>query len=193
MAECAHENIIKKRITRTFLDHKFSTEGRGCSACGASLWDDKVSDRFYTWLNNLKINNQRQYKLSERTDKLLKKFGEQYHCKDESKLIRAIIAVMNSKLSSPEYNAIFGELMVSADFKSLDAEPTNISKKVRITSPKSLYDLENWKDINHLNDSELIRNYIMIILVASKQTNSKFADFWNNQVKGYLEVALAAA
>lgn len=192
MKNCEHVNLKKVVVTKKFLDHTFSGKGLRCTDCGAVLWDNKLNQDFNTWLKNLDVDNQKQYMLSEVTNKFLQEFVNQNSCKDESSLVRSIIAVMNSKMSEPTYNDMFAEIMASDDFKQLEEGPATIAKKVRITNPKSLYDLEGWKEITGMNDSEFIRTSIMIVLVMSKQVNNKFAEFWHEHFKSYLEIAFAA-
>lgn len=192
MKTCEHINLKKTSVTKKFLGHTFSGEGRKCSDCGAVLWDNKLSQDFNVWLKNLDIDNQKQYVLSDVANNFLQEFVKQNSCKDESSLVRSIIAVMNSKMSEPSYNEMFAEIMASKEFKQLEGLPATISKKVRITNPKSLYDLENWKEITGMNDSEFIRTSIMIVLIMSTQVNTKFAEFWREQFKTYLDVAFAA-
>ena len=191
MKTCNHENIESKEIKRSFLSHEFTTQGNVCRDCGAELWDNTVHSAFHNWLNNLEIENQKQYNISESTQALLKKLGEQFYCSDESKLVRSIITVVSKKLSNPKYNNLFNTIMESSDFKSLIGEPHNIHKKVRITNPKSLYDYENWKEILDFNDSEFIRTFIVLILVV-KQVNNEFSNFWESEIREALEMVLAA-
>lgn len=192
MKNCDHKNLKKGTVTKKFLDHTFKTEAQICKDCGAELWDNKLNAKFQSWLNDLDVENQKQYKVSKTTDILMKELGSQFHCTDESKLVRSIIAVLNKKLSNPTYNNIFNEVLDSEDFKRLKQEPLTLTKKVRITNPKSLYDIENWKEILGLNDSEFIRTYIVLILVINKQVNNEFAKFWNSYIKDDLEMVLAA-
>ncbi len=192
MNSCNHENIEYTKIKRSFLSHEFTTQGSICKDCGAELWSNAVHSAFHNWLNNLEIDNQKQYNISENTQALLKKLNEQFYCNDESKLVRSIITVLSKKLSNAKYNTIFNNLMESNDFQSLIDETHNIHKKVRITNPKSLYDYENWKEILNFNDSEFIRTLIVLILVINKQVNNEFSSFWENEIKEALEMVLAA-
>ncbi len=192
MKNCDHKNLKKGTVTKKFLSHTFKAEAQICKDCGAELWDNKLNAKFQNWLKDLDVENQKQYKVSKSTDLLMKEFGSHFNCTDESKLVRSIIAVLNKKLSNPIYNNIFNEILDSEDFKRLKQEPLTLTKKVRITNPKSLYDIENWKEILDLNDSEFIRTYIVLILVIKKQVNNKFAKFWNCYIKDDLEMVLAA-
>lgn len=189
---CNHKNTETKKIKRSFLSHEFTTNGKACKECGAELWDNIVHSSFHNWLNNLEIDNQKQYKISENTQALLKKLSEQFYCNDESKLVRSIITVVSKKLSNKRYNKLFNSLMESPDFRSLSEETHNVSKKVRITNPKSLYEYENWKEILDFNDSEFIRTLIVLVLVINKQVNNEFSQFWENEIKEALEMVLAA-
>lgn len=189
---CNHKNVEKKILKRSFKDNTFKIEGMICNDCGGEIWDSEMNNKFHSWLINLEFDNIKQYSLSDNVNVLLKEFMNQIHCEDEGQLVRSIIAVMNARLSNKECNSIFNDVMDSEDFKQLETDKLTISKKVRITKVNTLYDFEVWRDIAGLSDSEMIRTQIMIILVMSKNKNTKFSEFWDNHFKDYLAISLAS-
>ena len=192
MENCDHVNLEKTVVTKNFLTHTFTSNGRKCTDCGATLWDNNLNAEFHSWLKDLDLENQKQFMISKDTEHLLQEFMRQNFCKDESSTIRAIISVVNNSMSDPVRNKIFSDVLATEDFRNLESAPTTVSKKVRINNPKGLYDFEVWKEILQMNDSEFIRTSVLLMLTIGKQVNNQFYKFWNEHFKDLFEVVLAA-
>lgn len=190
--ECNHKNIKNTTLTKEFQGNTFKIEGLYCSDCGGEIWNKEMSKSFHNWLVTLEFDNTKQYSLSEDTNVVLQEFMKNINCEDEGQLVRSIIAVMNARLNNKICESVFQEIMESEDFKKLEEGKLDISKKVRITKAKTFYDFEVWRDIAGMKDSEMIRTEIMLILVMSKRKNAKFAKFWDEHFKEYLDIALSA-
>jgi hypothetical protein len=190
--ECNHDELKRMTVEKTFKGEIFTTTGDVCVKCGSEIWTNQMSSDFHEWLKDLKFDNTVQYTISNSAHGLFEGFMKLIHCNDYSKFIRAVIAVMNERLSDSECNAVFSEIMELDDYKKLESEPASVSKKVRITNAKTYYDFTVWCDVMGMSESEMIRTYLLLMLIMTKNTNQKFADFWNSYFKQYIDFILAA-
>jgi hypothetical protein len=195
--ECAHKNTVNKMVEKEILDLKFKHKTEVCKDCGAYLRDQDFQKAYMHWLENVYKDRRDKFQVqchfSNNLYKCAESFLEDYPGISPTVLMRFLVTVylnvvdINDKLSSK-----FDSLLDSAIYDSFLAEKDR--KKVSIQfKPKMMLDLVTISEVIDMKPYQIVETAVLKMMTAITSQDQRLREFWEKEIRGYLEIFLKGA
>ena len=195
--ECSHTHksiqIFKKKI----LDTTFKYKTEVCKSCGAFLRDDKFEKAYMFWLEKVYKKSREKFQIqchfSNNLLKCVDKYLESYPGISSTVLMRCLVTIYLSFIDNDKkLSTTFDNLMDLEIYNSFKGHQNK--KRVNIQfKPKMVIELISITEVLEITKSAIVENSILKMMTSITSQDKKLRDFWEKEIKNYLEVFLKAA
>ena len=194
---CDHKKNSTQMVEKKILNTIFKCKTNVCKSCGAFLRDDKFERAYMLWLEKVYKESREKFQIQcHFSNNLLKcadKYLESHPGISPTVLIRSLVTIYLTVIdSNKKLSTTFEKLMDSEIYNSFmndkDKKRVNIQFK-----PKMIVELISISELLEMTKSTIIENSVLKIMTAITSQHKKLRDFWEKEIKNYLEVFLKAA
>lgn len=195
--ECSHKSISKKKVKKEIFDMSFEAKTGVCNDCGAHLRDNEYEKKYMHWLEGIYKERRDKFQTQCLFSKNLIKCGqaylEEYPGISPTVFFRALVTIY--------FNVVDRDEKKSSQLKSiLDSEiyesfiHDKDRKKVTIQfKPKMMIELLAISEFLEASTSSIVEEVVVKFMTMITSHDPKLREFWENEIRGYLDMFLKAA
>lgn len=195
--ECAHKNFVNKIIEKEIFDLTFKHKTKVCKDCGAYLRGQEFERAYMHWLEGVYKDRRDKFQVqchfSNNLIKCADNFLEDYPGISSTVLMRFLVTVylnvidVDEKLSSK-----LDGLLDPKVYESLQADKSQ--RKVNIQfKPKMMLDLVAISEVVEMKPYQLVETAVIKMMTAVTSQDRRMREFWEKEIKNYLDIFLKAA
>ena len=195
--ECSHKRSAIQTVEMEVLDNTFKCKTKVCKSCGAFLRGNEFEREYMIWLEKIYKGSRDKFQVqchfSNNLLKCANKYLESYPGISSTVLMRSLVTIYLTIVDNNEkLSTTFEKLM---DLEVYNSFMNNKNKKrVNIQfKPKMIVELISIADLLEITKSAIVEISIVKMMTAITSQDKKLRDFWEKEIKSYLEVFLKAA
>jgi len=195
--ECSHKNILLKKVKKEIFDMSFEAKTSVCSDCGAYLRDNKYEQKYMHWLKGIyqerRDKFQTQCHFSKNLIKCAQTYLEGYPGISPTVFMRALVTIYFSVVDSDKKkSALLESLLNSEIYDSFNNDKNR--KKVNIQfKPKMMIELIAVSEFLELSPSAIVEEVVIKLMTVITSQDKRLREFWENEIRGYLDMFLKTA
>ncbi len=195
--ECTHKKFAKETIEKEIFDLKFRHKTDVCKDCGAYLRGKEFEKDYMHWLKRIykkrRDKFQVQCSFSNNLLKCADSFLEDYPGISHTVLMRLLVTVyvnvvdVNEKLAS-KFDSLLDSEIYDSFLNDKDKKKINIQFK-----PKMMLDLVAISEVTDMRPYQIAEQGALKMMSAITSQDKKLKEFWEKEIRSYLEIFLKAA
>lgn len=195
--ECSHKNFSNRKVKKNIFDMTFETRTLVCNDCGAHLRDNQYEKKYMLWLEKIYKGRRDKFQIQCHFSKNLMKcaeiYLEEYPGVSSTVFFRALVTIYFTVIDRDEKkSAKFESLLDSKIFDSFSNDKNR--KKVTIQfKPSMMIDICAVSELLELSSSSIIEDVVIKLMTMITSQNQKLREFWEKEIREYLEFFLKAA
>lgn len=195
--ECSHKNVSKKKVKKEIFDMVFETTTSVCSDCGAFLRNEDYEKKYMHWLESIYKDRrdkfQTQCHFSKNLIKCAEVYLEDYPGISPTVFFRALAIIYFDVIDKDEKKS--NQLESILDKEILDSfESDKDKKKVTIQfKPKMMIEIMAISEFLESSPSLIVEEVVIKLMTVITSHDHKLREFWENEIRGYLDMCLKAA
>ncbi len=195
--ECSHNNISKKKVKKEIFDITFEAKTSLCNDCGAYLRDGEYEKKYMHWLERIYKDRrdkfQTQFHFSKNLIKCAETYLEEYPGISPTVFFRALVTIYFNVFDSDENKSSqFESILDSEIFDSFEKDKDR--KKVTIQfKPKMMIELMAISEFLGISSSAVVEEVVTKMMTMITSHDDKLREFWETEIRVYLEMFLKAA
>lgn len=195
--ECLHKNFKEKIIEKKFLDLSFEYKTKVCSDCGAYLRGNEFERSYKTWLEEVYKNKRDKFQVqchfSNNLIKCANNYLEDYPGVPITVFMRTLATIYLNIIDTNEglaskFNSLMDSEILNSFASDADRKRINIQFK-----PNMMLDIIAISEVVDLKPSQIIENCILKMITAITSHDQKLKNFWETEIRNYLDVFLKGA
>jgi hypothetical protein len=194
---CSHKNISNKKVKKEIFDLVFETSTSVCSDCGAFLRNEDYEKKYMLWLESIYKDRrdkfQTQCHFSKNLIKCAEVFLQDYPGISPTVFFRALAIIYFDIVDRNEKKS--HQLEALLDKKILDSFVSDKDKK-KVTiqfKPKMMIEILAISEFLEASPSSIVEEVVIKLMTAITSRDQKLREFWENEIRGYLDMFLKAA
>lgn len=195
--ECAHKKFTNKKVKKEVFDLVFETTTRVCKDCQAYLRNDEYEKKYMHWLEGVYKDRrdkfQTQCHFSKNLIKCAETFLEEYPGISPTVFFRALTTIYFNIVDRDENKS--SQLESLLDLEVLNSFVSDKDKK-KVTiqfKPKMMIDLMAIAEFLEMSPSAVVEEVVIKLMTMITSQDQKLKAFWENEIRGYLDMFLKAA
>lgn len=194
---CEHKNFSKKKVTLNKLGLEYSTRTDVCSDCGAYVRNNEFEIKFNEWLQDSykshRTKFQIQCNLSGNLVKCAQEFLKSYPGVSESVFFRIITILSLTIIDSSEKLSSSIETLFDGEVYNSFMED-NEKKRFNIQfKPKMMLEIHDTAELLQTSMTSIVEDSILRVMTLLTSQDEKLKEFWENEIKFFLESFLKSA
>ncbi|MEZ4744365.1 MAG: hypothetical protein R3B45_18255 [Bdellovibrionota bacterium] len=195
--ECSHKNFKEKLVEKKFLDLTFKHKAKVCSDCGAYLRGNDFERSYKTWLEEVYKNKRDKFQVqchfSNNLIKCADNYLEDYPGVPITVFIRTLASIYlniidtNERLAS-KFNKLMDAEILNSFANDADRKRINIQFK-----PNMMLDIIAISEVVDLKAYQIIEDCILKMMTAITSHDQKLKNFWEAEIRSYIDVFLKGA
>ena len=197
MMECLHKNVSHKKIKKEIFDMVFETTTSVCNDCGAFLRNENFEKKYMHWLESIYKNRrdkfQTQCHFSKSLIKCAETYLENYPGISPTVFFRALAIIYYDVIDKNEKKSNQLEIILDREILSSFVDEKN-KKKVTIQfKPKMMIEIMAISDFLESSPTSIVEEVVIKLMTVITSHDHKLREFWENEIRGYLDMCLKAA
>lgn len=195
--ECSHKNVSNKKIKKEIFDMVFETTTRVCSDCGAFLRNEDYEKKYMHWLESIYKDRrdkfQTQCHFSKNLIKCAESYLEDYPGISPTVFFRALAIIYFDIVDKDEKKS--NQLEIILD-KEILGSFQNDKEKKKVTiqfKPKMMIELMAISEFLEVSPSSIVEEVVVKLITVITSRDQKLREFWENEIRSYLDMFLKAA
>lgn len=195
--ECSHKNVSNKKVKKEIFDMVFETTTSVCNDCGAFLRNEDYEKKYMHWLESIYKDRrdkfQTQCHFSKNLIKCAETYLEEYPGISPTVFFRALAIIYFDIVDKDEKKSNQLESILDKEiFNSFTSDKD--TKKVTIQfKPKMMVELIAISEFLEASPSSIVEEVVVKLMTVITSHDQKLREFWENEIRGYLEMFLKAA
>lgn len=195
--ECVHKSISNKKVKKEIFDMTFETKTSVCNDCGAYLRGVEYEKKYMHWLEGIykerRDKFQAQCHFSKNLINCAEVYLEEYPGISPTVFFRALVTIYFNVVDSDEKKSNQLESILDAEIYDSFIQD-NDRKKVNIQfKPKMMIELLAISEFLEMSTSSIVENVVVKFMTMIASHDQKIREFWENEIRGYLDMFLKAA
>lgn len=194
---CAHQNFSNKKIKKEIFDLVFETKTSVCSDCGAYLRNDEYEKKYMHWLEEIYKDRRDKFQVqchfSKNLIKCAEAYLEDYPGISLTVFLRAFTIIYFGIIDRDEKKSSYFESLL--DFDVLQSFTNNKDKK-KVTiqfKPKMMIEIMAVSEFLTMSPSAVVEEVVIKLMTTIISRDQKLKEFWEGEIRGYLDMFLKAA
>lgn len=195
--ECSHKSFSNKKVKKEIFDMVFETKTSVCNDCGAYLRNDEYEKKYMHWLEGIykerRDKFQVQCHLSKNLIKCAEVYLEDYPGISPTVFFRALATIYFNVIDRDEKKSSHLESLL--DSEVLESFTNNKDKK-KVTiqfKPKMMIEIMAISEFLGMGPSAVVEEVIIKMMTMITSRDQKLREFWESEIRGYLDMFLKAA
>jgi len=195
--ECRHKNVSSKKVKKEIFDMTFEAKTSICNKCGAYLRDSEYEKKYMHWLEEIYKERRDKFQAQCHFSKNLIKCAELYLVDYPGILptvfFRALATIYFNVIDINENKSAQLESLLNPEI--LDSF-TNDKNKKKVTiqfKPKMMIELMAISEFLEMSSSAVVEEVVIKLMTMITSHDQKLKEFWENEIRGYLDMFLKAA
>lgn len=195
--ECSHKNVLNKKVKKEIFDLVFETTTSVCSDCGAFLRNEEYEKKYMHWLESIYKDRrdkfQTQCLFSKNLIECAESYLEDYPGISPTVFFRALAIIYFDIVDKDEKKS--NQLESILDKEILDSFLSEKEKK-KVTiqfKPKMMIELIAISEFLEVGPSSIVEEVVIKLMTVITSHDQKLREFWENEIRGYLDMFLKAA
>lgn len=195
--ECSHKNVSNKKVKKEIFDMVFETTTSVCSDCGAFLRNEDYEKKYMHWLESIykerRDKFQTQCHFSKNLINCAEAYLEDYPGISPTVFFRALAIIYFDIVDKDEKKS--NKLESILDKEILDSFMSDKDKK-KVTiqfKPKMMVEIIAISEFLEASPSFIVEEVVVKLMTVITSHDQKLREFWENEIRGYLEMFLKAA
>jgi hypothetical protein len=195
--ECSHKNVSNKKVKKEIFDIVFEATTSVCSDCGAFLRNEDYEKKYMHWLESIYRDRrdkfQTQCHFSKNLIKCAESYLEDYPGISPTVFFRALAIIYFDIVDKDEKKS--NQLETILDKEILDSfQNDKEKKKVTIQfKPKMMIELIAISEFLEVGPSSIVEEVVVKLMTVITSHDQNLREFWENEIRGYLDMFLKAA
>lgn len=195
--ECSHKNVSNKKVKKEIFDLVFETTTSVCSHCGAFLRNEDYEKKYMHWLESIykerRDKFQTQCHFSKNLIKCAESYLEDYPGISPTVFFRALAIIYFDIVDKDEKKSNKFETILDKEVLNSFLNDKG-KKKVTIQfKPKMMIELMAISEFLEVGPSSIVEEVVVKLMTVITSRDQKLREFWENEIRGYLDMFLKAA
>ncbi|MCY4643351.1 MAG: hypothetical protein OXB88_01915 [Bacteriovoracales bacterium] len=195
--ECSHKKISKKKVQKEIFNMIFETKTSVCDNCGAYLRDRGYEKKYMHWLEELYKTRRNKFQtqcyFSKNLIRCAEAYLEDYPGISTTIFIRGLVTVYFNIIDRDAKKSARLELLLDNEIYNSFSNDKD-RKKVNIQfKPKMIIELMAISELLEIGPSIVVEEVVLKLMTAITSQDKKLREFWENEIRGYLDMFLKAA
>lgn len=195
--DCSHKKSSKKRVKKEIVEETFIAQTQVCDQCGAFLHDDEYEIKYMRWISKLygqkRSKFQTQHHFSKNLVKCAEEYLKRYPTIPISVFMRALVIVYFEIIDkdvrkSSQLEQMQDETVLNSFLKDKNKIKVNIQFK-----PQFMIELIDIAELINQTPSALVGDIIIKLMTIITSEDQKLRQFWENEIRMYLDMFLKVA
>ncbi len=195
--ECSHKSISNKKVKKEIFDMTFETKTSVCNDCGAYLRGNEYEKKYMNWLEGIykerRDKFQTQCYFSKNLIKCAESYLEDFPGISPTVFMRALVIIYFNIVDRDEKKSEMLEQLLDTDIydsfiNDQDRKKVNIQFK-----PKMMIELIAISELLEMSPSAVVEEVVIKLMTTITSQDKKLKEFWENEIRGYLDMFLKAA
>ena len=195
--ECTHKNVSSKKVKKEIFDMTFEAKTSVCNDCGAYLRDAEYEKKYMHWLEEIYKERRDKFQTQCHFSKNLIKCAEAYLVDYPGILptvfFRALATIYFNVVDKDEHKSAQLELLLHPEvldsfINDKDKKKVNIQFK-----PKMMIELMAISEFLEMSPSAVVEEVVIKLMTMITSHDQKLKEFWEKEIRGYLDMFLKAA
>lgn len=195
--ECSHKIVSNKKVKKEMFDMVFESTTSVCSDCGAFLRNEDYEKKYMHWLESIYKDRrdkfQTQCHFSKNLIRCAESYLENYPGISLTVFFRALAIIYFDIVDKDEKKS--NQLESILDKEILDSFLSDKEKK-KVTiqfKPKMMVELIAISEFLEASPSSIVEDVVVKLMTVITSHDHNLREFWENEIRGYLEMFLKAA
>ena len=195
--ECSHKSISNKKIKKEIFDLIFESKTSVCNDCGAFLRGREYEKKYMRWLEGIyeerRDKFQIQCHLSKNLIKCARVYLEEYPGISPTVFFRALTIIYFNVVDSDEKKSSQLESLLDLQIQDSFINDKNRKKVTIQFKPKMMIELLAISEFLDMSTSVIVEEVIVKLMTMITSHEQSVREFWENEIRKYLDMFLKAA
>jgi hypothetical protein len=195
--ECSHKSISHKKVKKEIFDMVFEAKTSVCNDCGAHLRDSDYEKKYMHWLEGIykerRDKFQTQCHFSKNLIKCAETCLEEYPGISPTVFFRALVTIYFNVVDRDENKSAQFESTLNTEIYESFIHDKNRKKVTIQFKPKMMIELLAISDFLGESTSSIVEEVVVKFMTMITSHDEKLRKFWENEIRGYLDMFLKAA
>lgn len=195
--ECSHKNVSNKKIKKEIFDMVFETTTKVCYDCGAFLRNENYEKKYMHWLEETYKDRrdkfQAQCHFSKNIIKCAESYLEDYPGISPTVFFRALAIIYFNVIDRDEKKS---NLLQSILDKEILESFINDKDKKKVTiqfKPNMMIEIVAVAEFLDSSPSSIVEEVVIKLMTIITSHDQKLKEFWEKEIRNYLDMFLKAA
>jgi len=195
--QCTHKNIKTKKVSREIFDMTFEAFTSLCNDCGAILRDNAYERKYMHWLEEIYKTRRDKFQIQCHFSKNIIRCAETYLIDypgiSPTVFMRALVTIYFNVIDRDEKKSTRLESLLDHEIlKSFTNDKDR--KKVNIQfKPNMMIELVAVSEFLAMSPSAVVEEVVVKLMTVITSHDQKLREYWENEIRGYLDMFLKAA
>jgi hypothetical protein len=195
--ECSHKSISNKKVKKEIFNMTFEAKTSVCNDCGAHLRDAQYEKKYMHWLEEIYKDRrdkfQTQCHFSKNLFACAEAYLEEYPGISPTVFFRALVTIHFNVVDRDEKKSALLESILDTEIHDSFVNDKD-RKKVNIQfKPKMMIELLAISEFLQVSPSSIVEEVVVKFMTMITSHDEKLRSFWEDEIRGYLDMFLKAA
>jgi hypothetical protein len=195
--ECSHKNSVTKKVKKEIFEMTFVAKTSVCNDCGAVLRNSDYEKKYRHWLEEIykerRDKFQTQCYFSKNIIKCAQLYLADYPGISPTVFIRALVIIYFNvidldKKKSAQLESLLDPEILESFTNDKDRKKVNVQFK-----PNMMIELISVSEFLEMAPSAIVEEVVVKLMTVITSHDKKLRAFWENEIRGYLDMFLKAA
>jgi hypothetical protein len=195
--ECSHKHATIKKVKKEIFDMIFVAKTSVCNDCGAVLRDNEYEKKYMHWLEEIYKERRDKFQTQCHFSKNIIKCAETYLADypgiSPTVFMRVLVIIYFNVVDRDEkkstlLNSLIDQEILESFTNDKDRKKVNIQFK-----PNMMIELIAVSEFLDLSPSAVVEEVVLKLMTIITSQDQKLREFWENEIRGYLDMFLKAA
>jgi hypothetical protein len=195
--ECSHKSISNKKVKKEIFDMTFENKTSVCDDCGAYLRGNEYEKKYMNWLEGIykerRDKFQTQCYFSKDLIKCAQAYLEDFPGISPTVFMRALVTIYFNIVDRDEKKSAILDQLLDTDIYHSFINDKNRKKVTIQFKPKMMIELIAICDLLEMTPSAVVEEVVIKLMTTITSQDKKLREFWENEIRGYLDMFLKAA
>lgn len=195
--ECSHNKISNKKVKKEIFDMTFEAKTSVCNDCGAYLRDGEYEKKYMHWLEGIykerRDKFQTQCHFSKNLIKCAEAYLEEYPGISPTVFFRALVTIYFNVVDRDEKKSSQLESILDAEIYESFIHDKDRKKVTIQFKPKMMIELLAIAEFLEMSTSSIVEEVVVKFITMITSHDEKLRNFWESEIRGYLDMFLKAA
>lgn len=194
---CSHKSICTKKVKKEIFEMCFEAKTSICNDCGAVLRDNEYEKKYMYWLEEIykerRDKFQTQCHFSKNIISCTEAYLVNYPGISPTVFMRALVTIYFNIVDRDEKKSTLLESLLDPEIlrsftNDRDRKKVNIQFK-----PNMMIELIAISDFLDMSPSAVVEEVVVKLMTVITSRDQKLREFWENEIREYLDMFLKAA